>query len=290
METTALVVGHNRTSDLQSILAIRDNYSGHVKHFVAWCLERDHDVTEESIRGYFEHLNESDYSAGTIAVKRAAVKSRVRSLLQNEPIDTQVRLDRVLANLDKAGPTRAPKINSSAVGADKVLSYAEVEKLIASASPAITQCIKVLFATGCRVSEMLGIKKGHCERQGERVRIRILGKGKKERYLVVPARVYDAVQEHFRGETYLFETSGGKPIARTYVSDSIAKLGRKVLERRISAHTLRHTFATQMLRRGVMIDALSRYLGHSSVSITLDLYCHNELSDDEIYEHIVEIL
>jgi len=39
-----------------------------------------------------------------------------------------------------------------------------------------------------------------------------------------------------------------------------------------------------------MIDALSRYLEHSSVSITLDLYCHNELSDDEIYQHIPEIL
>ena len=45
-----------------------------------------------------------------------------------------------------------------------------------------------------------------------------------------------------------------------------------------------------MLRRGVMIDALSRYLEHSSVSITLDLYCHNKLSDDEIYQHIAEIL
>ena len=62
------------------------------------------------------------------------------------------------------------------------------------------------------------------------------------------------------------------------------------LERRISAHPLRYTFATQMLRRGVMIDALSRYLEHSSVSITLDLYCHNKLSDDEIYQHIAEIL
>ena len=38
-----------------------------------------------------------------------------------------------------------------------------------------------------------------------------------------------------------------------------------------------------------MIDALSKDLGHSSVSITLDLYCHNELSDDEIFEHIEEL-
>ena len=118
MENALVKVGQRSSSDLQSVLSIKDNYSGHVKHFVGWCLEQDHEVTEEAVRGYFTHLNQSDLAAGTIAVKRAAVKKRVRQLYENAPIDDQVRLDRVLGNLDKAGPTRAPKINSVAVGAD----------------------------------------------------------------------------------------------------------------------------------------------------------------------------
>ena len=85
MQATALVVGHKHTSDLQSVLSIKDNYSGHVKHFVGWCLEQDHEVTEEAVRGYFTHQNQSDLAAGTIAVKRAAVKKRVRQLYENAP-------------------------------------------------------------------------------------------------------------------------------------------------------------------------------------------------------------
>ena len=181
---------YNSEYQLDRIAKIKDNYSDHVRDFVTWCKERNHGITEESVREYFAHLNDGagyekagirhDYSAATINVKRAAVKSRVRQLYENAPIDDQVKLDRVLANLDKSIETKAPKIASNAVGSDKVLSYAEIERLIAEASPSIARMIEFLFATGCRVSEMIRVKKSDCVRESLRVNILVHGKGSKE--------------------------------------------------------------------------------------------------------------
>ena len=277
-------------TDLTTIAGIQDSYTNAVKPFIIWCTDTGNGVNEESVKAYFVHLNESDLAANTVLIRRAAVKKRCRQLMMDAPIDEQMKLDRVFANLDAYGPARSPKVADTSVHADKVLSYGELERLTAAASQPIALCIRFLSATGCRISEAMGIKIGHVEKGAERVKIRITGKYNKVRDIIVPTALYDAVRAHFRGELYLFETSGGKALQATYVSSQIAKLGHKVLERKISAHTLRHTFATLMLRRGCMIDALSRYLGHSSVSITLDLYAHNELSDDELFEFISELV
>ena len=140
----------------------------------------------------------------------------------------------------------------------------------------------VLWVTGCRISEILGVKLAQCEQHGERVHIRIMGKGKKERYVWIPLVLYRRILATFGGTTYLFETSAGKPYSRSYVSNQIAKLGRAILGRRISAHTFRHSFATRKIRETGKIQAVSEYLGHSSVAITLSLYCHDELSEEDL--------
>jgi integrase len=288
---------HKKSPELSLIATKRgDCYDGHIKQFVNYCIEHDEGVTEESITGFFTHLNDEFkqgvYTASTVSNKRFAVKNRVRKLMDNAPIDTQIRLDRVFRNLDRSGVTRAPKMNDTAVHADKILSPLEMERLIAAASKPIALCIKFLYATGCRVSEMTGIKKGEptCKRQGELVSIRVIGKGMKQRDVLITTDLYEAISNHFRGELYLFETSGGQELSRQYVTASIAKYAKKVLQRRISAHSMRHSFITHMLRRGAMIDALSRYVGHSSPAITLAMYCHNEMDNELIIEHMKEIL
>ena len=68
----------------------------------------------------------------------------------------------------------------------------------------------------------------------------------------------------------------------SYVSNQIAKLGRHILGRRISAHTFWHSFATRKIKETAKIQAVSEYLGHSSVAITLSLYCHDELSEEDL--------
>ena len=83
---------------------------------------------------------------------------------------------------------------------------------------------------------------------------------------------------------YLFETSGGRPFSRIYVSERVHKLAREVLGRRLGAHSLRHSFATRQIRRTGKIEGVSAYLGHSSPSITMAFYCHERLEDDELFD------
>jgi len=117
---------------------------------------------------------------------------------------------------------------------------------------------------------------------GDRIKVRIMGKGRKERFIYLPTILYRAICDCFKGTVRIFETRTGKPYSRSYVSGQIAKLGRYILEKRISAHTFRHSFATRKIRETGKIQAVSQYLGHSSVSITLNLYCHEELSAEDL--------
>ena len=74
----------------------------------------------------------------------------------------------------------------------------------------------------------------------------------------------------------------GGPYTRFYVSNAIKAAGRIYLDREISAHTLRHSFATEKIAKTHKTTAVSEYLGHSSVSTTLQLYNHGELTDDDL--------
>ena len=307
-----------RDKQLKHILEIEDNYSSHIIEYVNWCRENEYGIDDYSVKEYFVYLNGDagyerggvwhKYRANTINIKRAAVIARVRQLYENVPIDDQIRLDRVLSNLNKLPATKAPKVSSVAVGSDKVLSYAELETLISQAPTSLAHIINFLRATACRVSEMLDIRKAECELSypngNARVKILIHGKGSKERSVVVPRELYDSIDAHFHGSVFLFETEKGEQYKRGYVTTAISQLGvpsanvpekklrlyKRVIDRRLHPHMFRHTFATQMLRRGMLVDALSAYLGHSSVSITLDLYCHNEATDEELFEYIAEVV
>ena len=69
---------------------------------------------------------------------------------------------------------------------------------------------------------------------------------------------------------------------------AIKKAGWSILKKDISAHTLRYSFATRMIDEGKSIKGVSKYLGHSNVSTTLDLYVHSEL-DWEALEDIADV-
>jgi len=113
------------------------------------------------------------------------------------------------------------------------------------------------------------------------VRLTIIGKGNKERKVDIEKSLFEAIRAMFRGETWLFQTKGGKPYRTTYVSYEIIKAGKRILGRRISAHSMRHSFATLAIRDGASIKAVSKYLGHSSTAITMDMYVHESLEKEQ---------
>ena len=270
-----------------------DTYSGHIKAFVEYCEERGAvSVDEEIVADYFRDLNASSYAAGTIRIKRQAVKKRLRQLSRNWPTEMRNTLDRRLEDMDKFGDTRAPKIAKlkQRVGSDKIITAEERMQLINAATPRLAYQIEFMYLTGCRVQEMVTAKIGKCKRDADRVVITIIGKGNKERDLIITAEFYDSIRAFYRGEEYLFETQTGKPYAREYVGQQIRRLGKRVLGRQISSHTMRHSFATRKIKQTGNLKGVSEYLGHSSVAITADMYDHNMLADADLLEaSIVEV-
>ena len=267
---------------LRIIEGIQDNYTYQIRHFCAFIRSEGLDVNYEAIRAYFETLNEGTYSANTVRIKRAAVLSRIRLLFRDQPTDERVKLELSLKDLN-IGSTRSPKVNNNAITSDRIISPLEYERLLTGArSERQRLFMMTLWVSGMRISELTSITLSNCEQVGDRVKIRIMGKGKKERFIYLPTVLYERIQKEFDGSTLLFATKTGKEYSRSYISAQIAKLGKHILNRRISAHTFRHSFATRKIKETAKIQAVSQYLGHSSVAITLSLYCHESLSAEDL--------
>ena len=73
---------------------------------------------------------------------------------------------------------------------------------------------------------------------------------------------------------YVFATLDGGPIRPRNLSKEFSRIVKRAGVRRVSLHSLRHTHASQLLRDGVHVKVVSERLGHSTVSITLDVYAH----------------
>ena len=114
--------------------------------------------------------------------------------------------------------------------------------------------------------------------------LRVTGKGNKERAVRIPRELFVEIRAEFRGEEHMFETRNFHPYNRCYVTSQVAKVSARAINRSVRAHALRHSFATRQIRRTGKIEAVSRYLGHSTPAITMSYYVHESLDDGELFE------
>ncbi len=275
-----------RDSMLAGMLAERaDHYGEHIKHFARYAEEHGGVVEYDLVRDYFRDLNADLCAANTKRIRRQAVKARLRVALDGMmDFNKAAAFREALAKLDRDSETKAPKVQPAAVGQDKVIRRDEYDRLITAASYRDRLLLDFLWTTGCRVSELTGILLARCEVKGKTVHVPVTGKGNKERVLRIRLSLFDAICAEFKGTVFLFETSGGRPFSRVYVSGRVHKLAFEVLGRKLGAHSLRHSFATRQIRRTNKIAAVSSYLGHSSTSITMNFYVHEQLDDDELFD------
>jgi integrase/recombinase XerD len=153
--------------------------------------------------------------------------------------------------------------------------------------------IMMMFAdTGIRNLELCHLMSSNV---GETT-IKIIGKGKKERYLAISPALkkylikYDRIREQylkddFRQNDNLFLSFRGKPLTVEAVERVVKIAGERaniIRTIRISPHTLRHTFAQMMLQNGCDVYSLSRLLGHEDISITKRYL--QSLEDEKIIE------
>ncbi|MBC8214403.1 MAG: site-specific integrase [Candidatus Marinimicrobia bacterium] len=159
----------------------------------------------------------------------------------------------------------------------KVLSKQEITKILS-----VTKNIKhrmiisILYSGGLRKSELINLKIDDI--QSDRGLLRINGsKGKKDRFTILSEPLLKQLREYYiqyRPTLYLFEgQSGGR-----YSAESVSKLLHKAtgiarLNKRVTPHMLRHSFATHLLEQGTDLRYIQELLGHSS-SKTTEIYTH----------------
>jgi integrase/recombinase XerC len=133
--------------------------------------------------------------------------------------------------------------------------------------------LELLYSSGLRVSELVGLNSNQLAL--DLGIVKVMGKGRKERIVPVGGKAIDALKDYLKergiveGEDPLFiNTSGGRLTARS-VGRLIKKYTRQSsVFRKVSPHSLRHTFATHLLDAGADIREIQEMLGHSSLSTT----------------------
>ena len=266
-----------------------DNYRYAIKPFARFLEFRgDTEVTLEAVRDYFRALNQSKLSASTVRNRRQAVKDRIRRQFAHAPAEMKRHSEIQLEEIDRDPETKCPASSFRNVTSEQIISEADYVKLLEQCRSTKQRLfIEFLFRTGARVSEMTGIRFEDLEHTGAVYVVRLRGKGNKnasykERRVYAPERLVQAIINEFRGTEYIFETGGGKRYSRSYVSEQIAKQTKRVLGRRLSAHKLRHSFATIQLQKHGRLTAVSQYLGHSDIAITAKYYAHDSLSASDV--------
>jgi integrase/recombinase XerD len=210
----------------------------------------------EEVRAYLLHLiNDRHVSPSTFNVVRCALRFFYRVTLGRD-----WALDRIVCQKeDKKLPV--------------ILSGDEVRRLFAAASRLKSRAILMtLYAAGLRLSEVVGLKVGDVDSQRMAIRVR-QGKGRKDRYVMLSPTQLATLRDYwkaYRPSDWLFPgKEPHKQLDRQTVNCICRAAGRRArLARRISPHTLRHTFATHLLEAGTDIRTIQALLGHRSLRTT----------------------
>ena len=221
------------------------------------------DVDTRTIRGYLAHLHARSLDATTIARKLAAVRSWFRFLVRRGVLERNVARE-------VRGPRPAKKLVSF-LPIDEAMALMDAKAPDGAARGRDTAVLEILYATGLRVSELAGLDLDHIDRLQQTVRV--LGKGRKERIVPYGGRAASALAAYLDGRGGdagpLFPNRRGARLTvrslHTIVRRSAALTG---ITRRVSPHTLRHTFATHLLDAGADLRMIQELLGHSRLSTT----------------------
>lgn len=150
--------------------------------------------------------------------------------------------------------------------------------------------LELLYSSGIRISELVNIKTPNYD--SEECLIRIMGKGSKERIIPLGDYAINIMNDYMNNyrplinkkfTDYIFINNRGDRISRQFIFKVIKKEAlKKGIKKEISPHTLRHTFATHLLKNGADLRIIQELLGHENISTT-QIYTHvtnNKLKSD----------
>jgi site-specific recombinase XerD len=218
------------------------------------------ELSEQELRDYFLYLaNEKRVASSTLRVQIFAIKFLYTKTLQR-PWPTLMIL--------RARPRLKLPV---------VLDPKEAKRLLAvERSPVARMCATLLYCCGLRISEALRLQVTDIDSQRMVVIVRG-GKGNKDRHIPLPRRTLELLREYwheYRPKSWLFVTSDGRPLADHSVRYFLKKARQDTgIRKRVSCHTLRHSYATNLMAKGVDVRVIQVLLGHRSLKTTT-LYLH----------------
>lgn len=227
------------------------------------------DATHPQLRRWLAQLATMGRARSSIARKAAAVRSFYRFAHHRR----LVRVDPALLLASPRVPVRLPAVLKGPE-ADSLVEAPDGTDAWAARDRAI---LELLYATGLRVGELSELVEGDLDPSLRRVRVR--GKGGKERQVPIGLGAQEALRDYLawaRAATVpeddpgaLFFNRRGRPIRPRDVRAVVEKYRTKVLVgRRVTPHTLRHSFATHLMEGGADIRAVQELLGHASLANT----------------------
>lgn len=222
------------------------------------------------LRGYVTYLHECEYAKTTIARRLACLRSLFRYCVREE--------------LTESNPAQALRTPRTGRKLPNLLTTEQIATLL-EAPPANEPMglrdraiLETMYSAGLRVAELVSLDVSSWERDSDI--LRVIGKGRKERitplgrYAVKAIDQWLAVREPAPDVDALFLNRFGKRLTTRSIGRMLEKyLLETGLDRHVSPHTLRHSFATHMLDGGADLRSVQELLGHKSLTTT-QIYTH----------------
>ncbi|MFN5803947.1 MAG: site-specific tyrosine recombinase XerD [Sphingomonadales bacterium] len=236
---------------------------------------RPEELSAETLRLFIHWINELGLSASSQSRIISGIKSFFRYC--------------VLEQIVSADPTTLLEAPKQKRALPDTLSFEEIEAMIAAidlSTPEGTRnkaMLETLYSCGLRVSELIGLKISQLYLDLDYIRVR--GKGDKERlvpigkdathYIKLYSEQIRVHQSPVKGmEDILFLNKRGAGLSRVMVFYIIRALAKKAgIEKAVSPHTFRHSFATHLVEGGADLRAVQEMLGHASITTT-EIYTH----------------
>lgn len=229
-------------------------------------------INEKEINDFLTYLSKNN-SPRTVAYTLIVLRNYYNYLIIEKIVGENIFYNIDMPKLEKHLPS--------------VLTYEEVDKLL---DINITDCfsarnkaiLELMYASGLRISETINLKLYDIDLENDIVRV--FGKGSKERIVPIGTIAVNALNKYineYREKMlknkkcdYLFLNNHGNKITRQGLFKNLKSLLKeKGIEKDVSPHTLRHSFATHLLNNGADLRSIQELLGHSSIKTT-QIYTH----------------
>lgn len=231
-------------------------------------------VNKDMASAYKAHLINHGYASKTSSLHLSAVRSFYEYLVEIKEIDSNPYLNIKNPKLEKKLPNF---LNSS----EETLMF-DASQIDDDLTYRNTLIIYFLYATGLRVSELVSVKVSDLNFSD--YSLKIMGKGSKERIVYFKACPQDLLNNYLKvirprilegnPSDYLFISKSGKALSTRSIENIVAKYSNiKNVKSKVTPHTLRHTFATDLLNNGADIRSVGELLGHESLNTT-QIYTH----------------